>query len=76
MRFRLVRQPKATKSGNAVFNVVNTKDEACGTITVPRGEIGDLLRHWTGGVYTPPAAKASIPAVKLPKLSKAALLRS
>ena len=52
MRFRLEKQ----SAGPAVtrFHVMNNRDEICGIVTVPNGEVDDLVRHWHGAPAAQP----------------------
>ena len=71
MTFKLVK--KSTGPALSVFRVVNSAGAAVGSINVRPDEEGDLLAHWRADAA--PAAKPAVKAVRLPQLSKKAILR-
>ena len=85
MNFRLERV--SANKALVKFNIVNSAEELCGTVSVPPSQEADLLRHWKVAQATTPVAKAAkaeaagkaaiVAALRRgPKLSKTALLRS
>jgi hypothetical protein len=72
MNFRLLK--KSTNAAISTFHILNEAGEACGSVNVPNKQAEDLKRHWKGA-YAAPAAKPKVPAVRLPQLSKKAILR-
>lgn len=81
MQFRL--EKVSANKALAKFNIVNSAEELCGSVSVPPNQVDDLLRHWQGApapaaAKTATSGKAAIVAAlkRGPRLSKAALLRS
>jgi hypothetical protein len=72
MNFRLV-QHKSTRA-LTTFHVLNKAGDVVGSINVPPAEAKDLQKCWLGA-HRDPAAKAGPPRVRLPAMSKAAILR-
>jgi hypothetical protein len=56
------------------FHVVNDKNETVGSINVANAAVPDLQKCWAGA-RSSPAAKPGVPRVRLPAMSKAAILR-
>ena len=76
MKFKLTE--KARTRANTTFHVTDSAGDIVGIINFPHGQEDDLLRHWRGAQSpgTPPAAaKAGVPRVRLPALSKKSILR-
>ena len=70
MTFKLVK--KSTGPALSVFHVVNSAGAIVGSINVRPDEEKDLLRYWR---THPPAVKPAVKAVRLPAVSKQAILR-
>jgi hypothetical protein len=76
MTFKLVK--KSSGPALSVYHVVNGAGAVCGSINIRPDEEKDLLRYWRADA--PPAARAStarprVEPVRLPKLSRQAILR-
>jgi hypothetical protein len=72
MTFKLVK--KSTGPALSVFHVVNSAGAIVGSINVRSDEEKDLLRYWRADA--PPGRKArAVKAVRLPAMSKQAILR-
>ena len=71
MTFKLVK--KSTGPALSVFHVVNSAGVIVGSINVRSDEEKDLLRYWRADA--PPAVKPAVKAVRLPAMSRQAILR-
>ena len=67
MQFRL--EKVSANKALVKFNVVNSAEELCGTVSVPPNQVDDFLRHWQG--TRAPAAKAAGRQMHLPSSDKA-----
>jgi hypothetical protein len=72
MTFRLLK--KTTGRASTIFHVTDAASAVLGSVNVPREQENDLQKCWAGA-HGPPAAKAAVPRVRLPAMSKAAILR-
>ena len=57
MTFQLMH--KGDTAVNAVFHVVDSAGTTVGSINVPHGQAGDLLKHWRGHAPGPRRARHS-----------------
>jgi hypothetical protein len=60
------------------FRITDEAQGVVGSVTVPRSQADDLLRHWAGPTGNPPAAKQGMAAALIAnkrKVSRAAILR-